>query len=54
MRQFLVSPLGFFLSMRKISQLVDETKKSAAKIRVKDGATVHAPGNAISAIADSV
>ena len=47
-------PLGSFLSDEKISQLVDETKKSAAKIIELKGATVHAPGNAISAIADSV
>ena len=43
-------PLGSFLSDEKISQLVDETKKSAAKIIELKGATVHAPGNGISAI----
>ena len=47
-------PLRSFLSDEKLSQIVDETKKSAAKIIELKGATVHAPGNAISAIADSI
>ncbi|MDI1495980.1 MAG: malate dehydrogenase [Cenarchaeum symbiont of Oopsacas minuta] len=47
-------PLRYLLSDEKLAEIVDETKKSAAKIIELKGATVHAPGNSISAIADSI
>ena len=47
-------PLSSFLSKEKIDELIQDTKKVAAKVIELKGATVHAPGNAISAIIESV
>jgi len=47
-------PLSEFLSREKMDKLVQNTKKVAAKVIELKGATVHAPGNAISAIVESV
>lgn len=47
-------PLTNFLSKEKMEELVQNTKKVAAKVIELKGATVHAPGNAISAIVESV
>ena len=43
-----------FLSKEKLDELVQNTKQVAAKVIELKGATVHAPGNAISAIVESV
>jgi malate dehydrogenase len=47
-------PLPSLLPKEKLDQLVLNTKQVAAKVIELKGATVHAPGNAISAIVESV
>ena len=47
-------PLPSLLSKEKMDELVQNTRQVAAKVIELKGATVHAPGNAISAIAESV
>ncbi|MCH8833419.1 MAG: malate dehydrogenase [Thaumarchaeota archaeon] len=47
-------PLTSLLSKEKLDELVQNTRKVAAKVIELKGATVHAPGNGISAIIDSV
>ena len=47
-------PLSSFLPQEKLDELVQNTKQVAAKVIELKGATVHAPGNAISAIIESV
>lgn len=47
-------PLTSVLPKEKLDELVQNTKKVAAKVIELKGATVHAPGNAISAIVESV
>jgi len=47
-------PLSSFLAKEKLDGLVQNTKQVAAKVIELKGATVHAPGNAISAIVESV
>ncbi|MGB0856215.1 MAG: malate dehydrogenase [Nitrosopumilus sp.] len=47
-------PLSSFLPKEKLDELVLNTKQVAAKVIELKGATVHAPGNAISAIIESV
>ena len=47
-------PLSSFLPKEKLDELVLNTKQVAAKVIELKGATVHAPGNAISAILESV
>ncbi len=47
-------PLSSFLSKEKLDELVQNTKSVAAKVIELKGATVHAPGNAISAMVESV
>jgi len=47
-------PLTSLLSKDKLDELVKNTKQVAAKVIELKGATVHAPGNAISAIIESV
>lgn len=47
-------PLPSLLSKEKLDELVQNTKQVAAKVIELKGATVHAPGNAISAIIESV
>ena len=47
-------PLSSFLPKEKLDELVINTKQVAAKVIELKGATVHAPGNAISAILESV
>ncbi|MDH3384697.1 MAG: malate dehydrogenase [Nitrosopumilus sp.] len=47
-------PLSSFLSKEKLDEIVQNTKQVAAKVIELKGATVHAPGNAISAIIESV
>jgi len=47
-------PLSSFLPKEKLDELVQSTKQVAAKVIELKGATVHAPGNAISAIVESV
>ena len=47
-------PLPNILSKEKLDELVTNTKQVAAKVIELKGATVHAPGNAISAIVDAV
>jgi malate dehydrogenase len=47
-------PLSSFLSKEKLDELVQNTKQVAAKVIELKGATVHAPGNAISAMVESV
>ncbi len=46
--------LSSFLPKEKLDELVINTKQVAAKVIELKGATVHAPGNAISAILESV
>ena len=48
------SELASFLPKEKLDELVINTKQVAAKVIELKGATVHAPGNAISAILESV
>ncbi len=47
-------PLPSLLSKEKLEELKQSTKQVAAKVIELKGATVHAPGNAISSIIDSV
>ena len=47
-------PLSSFLPKEKLDELVQNTKQVAAKVIELKGATVHAPGNAISAIIESI
>ncbi len=47
-------PLSSFLTKEKLGELVQNTKQVAAKVIELKGATIHAPGNAISAIVESV
>ena len=47
-------PLSSFLPKEKLDELIINTKQVAAKVIELKGATVHAPGNAISAIIESV
>ncbi len=47
-------PLGSLLSKEKLDEIVQDTRHVAAKIIELKGATVHAPGNAISSIIESV
>ena len=47
-------PLSTFLPKEKLEELIQNTKQVAAKVIELKGATVHAPGNAISAIVESV
>ena len=47
-------PLSSFLPKEKLEELVLNTKQVAAKVIELKGATVHAPGNAISSIVESV
>ena len=47
-------PLASLLSKQKLDELVQNTKQVAAKVIELKGATVHAPGNAISAMIESV
>ncbi len=47
-------PLPSLLSKEKMDELVQNTKQVAAKVIELKGATVHAPGNAISAIVEAV
>ena len=47
-------PLSSFLPRQKLDELVQNTKQVAAKVIELKGATVHAPGNAISAMIESV
>jgi len=46
-------PLSSFLAKEKLDELVQNTKQVAAKVIELKGATVHAPGNAISSIVES-
>ncbi len=47
-------PLSSFLPKEKLDELIQNTKQVAAKVIELKGATVHAPGNAISAMLESV
>jgi len=47
-------PLSSFLPKEKLDELVQQTKQVAAKVIELKGATIHAPGNAISAMIESV
>ena len=47
-------PLNSLLPKEKLDELVNNTKQVAAKVIELKGATVHAPGNAISSIIESV
>ena len=47
-------PLSSFLPKQKLDELVQNTKQVAAKVIELKGATIHAPGNAISAMIESV
>lgn len=47
-------PLTSLLSKEKINELIQNTKQVAAKVIELKGATVHAPGNAISAMVEAV
>ena len=47
-------PLSSFLPKEKLDELVQNTKQVAAKVIELKGATIHAPGNGISAIVESV
>ncbi|CAD6525106.1 Malate dehydrogenase [metagenome] len=47
-------PLNTILPKQKLDELVQNTKQVAAKVIELKGATVHAPGNAISAMIESV
>ncbi|HSA98617.1 MAG TPA: malate dehydrogenase [Candidatus Nitrosotenuis sp.] len=47
-------PLSNILSNEKMDQLVQDTRQVAAKVIELKGATVHAPGNAISAIVEAI
>lgn len=47
-------PLSNILPKEKLDQLVQDTRQVAAKVIELKGATVHAPGNAISAIVEAI
>ncbi len=47
-------PLSAVLSKQRLDQLVQETRQVAAKVIELKGATVHAPGNAISSILEAI
>ena len=47
-------PLASLLSKQKIEEIVQNTRQVAAKVIELKGATVHAPGNAISTIIEAV
>lgn len=47
-------PLSSMLPSEKLDQLVQDTRQVAAKVIELKGATVHAPGNAISAIVEAI
>ncbi len=47
-------PLSSFIPKQKLDELVQNTKQVAAKVIELKGATVHAPGNAISAMVEAV
>jgi len=47
-------PLSSFLPKVKLDELVQQTKQVAAKVIELKGATIHAPGNAISSMIESV
>lgn len=47
-------PLANILSKEKLEQLVQNTRQVAAKVIELKGATVHAPGNAISSIIETI
>lgn len=47
-------PLTSLLSKQKLDELVQETRQVAAKVIELKGATVHAPGNAISTMIEAV
>ena len=47
-------PLTSLLSKEKLDELVQNTREIAAKVIELKGATIHAPGNGISAIIDAV
>ena len=47
-------PLSAFLPKEKLDELILNTKQVAAKVIELKGATVHAPGNAISAMVESI
>jgi len=47
-------PLTSILTKEKLDEIVQNTKQVAAKVIELKGATVHAPGNAISSIIESV
>ncbi len=47
-------PLSTILPKQKMEELVQATKQVAAKVIELKGATVHAPGNAVSAIIEAV
>ena len=47
-------PLTSLISKEKANELIQNTKQVAAKVIELKGATVHAPGNAISAMIESV
>lgn len=47
-------PLTSFLPKQKLDELVQNTKHVAAKVIELKGATIHAPGNAISAMIESI
>ncbi len=47
-------PLSTLLPKEKLDELIQNTKQVAAKVIELKGATVHAPGNAISAIVETV
>ncbi len=47
-------PLVSLLSKEKLDELIQNTRQVAAKVIELKGATVHAPGNGISAIIDSI
>ncbi len=47
-------PLSSLLPKEKLDELVQSTRQVAARVIESKGATVHAPGNAVSAILESV
>ena len=47
-------PLTLLLSKQKIEELIQDTRQVAAKVIELKGATVHAPGNAIANMVESV
>jgi malate dehydrogenase len=47
-------PLSSVLPKERIDQLIQETRQVAAKVIELKGATVHAPGNAISSIIEAI